>query len=373
MMAGATGRERSYVPGVPLLRMIGAVAVVYTHLAYWYQARGYEWSLAMVLNTSIVESLHLIDHFEAFGLSLFLVISGLVITQAASKEAPGQFGTRRAVRLLPALWVALLLALLLVNTGLLNPGSGRGPASFGDLLGNMTLIEFFLSPHVILIGPTWTLVVQISFYTFVALMIPVLRRWPWIVPAVGATLSSVVLSLVWDLEGSTHLWIGVIAAYMPMLFIGQVIMLAWTGRVPGWAAALLGSIHFLLFVRADMIGRYVAIGDARPRTLFIAVLLVLVLLNASGRIARHRATSIFAARTYCLYLLHQMALYPVLDWAFPTLGEIPALLLAFATTAVVTEAMYRFIEAPVSRHYRRWEKNRRKPATPRPTAAPVPS
>ena len=362
--------KSAYLPGVPLLRVLGATAVVYTHLASWYTARGRAWTVADLLNVSLVESLHLIKDLEVVGVSLFLLVTGLVVTQAATKETPGQFGARRAVRILPALWVAVAVAFPLVNSGLLRPGEGTGPVGPLTLLSNMTLVEFFLSPHVILIGSTWTLVVQVAFYAFTALTIPILRRWPWLVPALGATVCSVVLSLVWDARGMAYEWIGVIAAYMPMIFIGQVVALARSGRMPTWAAAALGTGHFLLFVKADMIGRYVAIGDARPRTLFVVVLVVLVTMNANGRLASHPATSTLAVRTYSLYLVHQMALYPVLDALFPVWGELPALAVGLAVTVVATEVVHRFVEAPVVRRYRDWEKRRRQRPAPRHRRAP---
>src|SRR5690606_39476179 len=73
-----------------------------------------------------------------------------------------------------------LAAWILINIGVYTSESKQKSMDVLDLLTGSTLLGFFTDPEVIIIGPAWTLLVQIFFYAYVAATIPLLRRQAWI-------------------------------------------------------------------------------------------------------------------------------------------------------------------------------------------------
>ncbi|MGK7651745.1 acyltransferase family protein [Roseovarius sp. B08] len=93
--------------GLDIIRFIAAVLVVYFHFGLFSDAqpafpaaqqdRPWPW----------------MDQFTGHGwvgVQVFFVISGFVIVASADRSAPGEFLKRRAVRILPALWIYTIIA-----------------------------------------------------------------------------------------------------------------------------------------------------------------------------------------------------------------------------------------------------------------------
>src|SRR5690606_7243133 len=79
---------------------------------------------------------------------------------------------------------------------------------------------------------------------------------------------------------------------------------------------------------------------------------VVLALASSDRVSRAKLTKAWSARTYAIYLLHPLCLYPMLDGLSPTLGTDLTLVLALLLLAAVTEIAHRFFEAPINRWVR---------------------
>jgi exopolysaccharide production protein ExoZ len=319
-LSTGTRAADGHLHGLDLLRVIASCLVVVTHIASWFTTRGHPWALVESANEEVVEPLRLSPNLSLFGVALFLIISGVVVTHVADREGPGQFLWRRLVRILPVLFAATFVAWCLVNLGLNLAWSGERSLTPGDLLATMTLAGFFMDPQVVLIGVTWTLLVQIAFYAYVALTIPFLRRHPWMPSAAAVVLVYVVLSLTSGTHSKPVHQIGVIAAYLPLLCIGQLMSLVRAGKVTPIAATAVGSMHFLLFVWADRIGGYTTTSDPGSRTIMLAVLVTLLLMRVNGPVSRSGLIKAWSRRTYTIYLVHQVTMYPILDLMVPRVG-----------------------------------------------------
>ncbi|GGH34302.1 acyltransferase family protein [Microbacterium album] len=103
-----------------------------------------------------------------FGVHLFFLISGYVVTQSARGKSAGQFVVGRGVRLFPAYWVAMA-ATTLVVTFWGNPDMKVTPVQF---LANLTMVPGMFDQNAI-DGVYWTLTYEISFYLLVFALIMV--------------------------------------------------------------------------------------------------------------------------------------------------------------------------------------------------------
>jgi peptidoglycan/LPS O-acetylase OafA/YrhL len=113
-----------------------------------------------------------------FGVALFFVLSGLllyrpwVVADATGGPDPSwrRYLRRRAVRILPAYWVALLAVLLL---------GPHDDVSTGDVLANATLTQVYGGGHLLAdFTQTWSLCTEVLFYLLLPVAALAVRRVP---------------------------------------------------------------------------------------------------------------------------------------------------------------------------------------------------
>jgi exopolysaccharide production protein ExoZ len=351
----AKARERLH--GLDLLRVLASCLVVYGHIATWFALTPGGWWLTDWVEDQVVAPLHLNPNLSFVGVCAFLMISGVVVTHVTARESSGVFLYRRVSRIAPLLWVVVVLVWLSVNIGW-QTSSVRHPG-LGDLFANLTLTTFLEPGKVAFVGVTWTLLIQVIFYCYVAAAIPLLRRIPWLAPVVMAALCFVAITIStisrYTTTGAQHLWtqqLGQWAVYVPVLCIGQLVSLVHARAVNRYAALAIGAVHVGLFVWADRIGNFTFQGNAMVRTLLVVTAVVVLMMRAKGRISRSKVVAGWSRRTYAIYLLHLPCMYPVLRLLVPLVGPELAVLAALLTTAVVSDVLHRFVEMPAERFLR---------------------
>lgn len=121
--------------------------------------------------------LHVVLRNLDSSVAIFLALSGFLIFLPFAQSFLGQrpytsargFLIRRAIRILPLYYVAILLVWTLRYTG--------GSEQWLDLLQHLTFTQIFDSQHIFwTIGPAWSLAVEVLFYLFVALAAIPLQR-----------------------------------------------------------------------------------------------------------------------------------------------------------------------------------------------------
>lgn len=353
-MTTPTDKPR-YMHGLDAMRVLLSIVVIYNHYAGWMRATDEPWSARHVVDALFVNPLHLNPNLGFVGVSVFLLISGIVVTQVSFRETTGQFLGARAARLLPSLWIATLLGWAFTTWQWY--GINRLPDQ-DDLFWNLALLQYAVPETAQMLPIVWTLVVQVAFYLFVAFTIPLLKRWPWLPPALSVALVSVLLSITPPNDPAPATAVRMIATFLPVLFIGQLISLVRLGKLPAGAGVAFGTLQFLLFVQADLTSNVWPNGPAFPRTLLMAVLILLLAIRADGKIVRSPLIAAIAKRTYAVYLVHipiSFALFRVLT---PVVGSWLAVIAALLCVAVASELLYRFVENPVAQWYRRRAKAR---------------
>lgn len=351
-----------YMPGLDFVRVVASVAVVYHHYADWIHLDREQYAIANEFNSLLVDTLHLNPTLGFAGVAVFLLISGMVITGAAFRESGPEFLARRAVRLLPALWVAVFIAWAVVSLNLL---PATLPADFDDLFLNAFLVNYLVPGTSEVLGVDWTLALQFVFYFYVIATMPLLRRWPWIPQAAAVTLVSVLISVVPPSGGPPLSFLRQVATFLPVLFIGQLIALVRSKKLPVAAGVALGAMQYLLFIRADLTSEtWPGNGEAYPRTLALLLIVVLLASHADGKLVRARWVAVASKRTYGIFLLHIPVGIPLRRVLTPITGYWLAMCIAIVVVLIATELMYRFVETPVAEWYRKRGKARgTKPAT----------
>jgi peptidoglycan/LPS O-acetylase OafA/YrhL len=102
-----------------------------------------------------------------FGASVLIVISGYFAAMTVGRQLPLHWWLRRLARLLPAFLVAVLVIFAVVR--LLAPPDFPRP-SLGDLIGNLTLMHLILPDVDFVDLAHWTVPVQVSAFTAIAIL-----------------------------------------------------------------------------------------------------------------------------------------------------------------------------------------------------------
>jgi peptidoglycan/LPS O-acetylase OafA/YrhL len=292
-----------------LLRLGAAVAVLLYHFTW----NSFETGASAVGYPSALTAW---TRYGFFGIEVFFLISGLVITRSVAGRTAGRFAIARAIRLYPAYWAAVTFtALLLLWLG--PPGSVV--VTPGRYLVNMTMLTEFVHgtylDHVY-----WTLTAELTFYVLVALTLAVAsaRALPWMLAGwLGAV---VVNDRILQSDGLT-LWLATRTA--PYFVVGATLALlagdgapggrhrSGSGRIGLW---VLGGAALVLAVRAAVVR-----VDAANQVIFgpgsyqkpVAVAIVLLAVALLAAVATGRSAHVgrpwmttAALVTYPLYLVH---------------------------------------------------------------------
>jgi peptidoglycan/LPS O-acetylase OafA/YrhL len=353
----------------------------------------------------------------AFGVTLFFTLSGFLlyrpfarsIVQMRSAPSIGGYLRNRALRILPAYWVILLVSSLVLGTVLVRRGSALPPGSLSGtgLLRAGTFTQNY-TPAMLGsgIGPAWSLAVEAVFY----LLLPVLavgalalgrrgrlQRWPRAVALIpplvllGVGLSGK-LAAARLVPGSHNQWGNTWHSVVELSFWGQADLFAF-----GMGLALLYVVveegffvlprgHRLLAWAAAVCG-YVLVHELAPpdaqlsyspsntmMALVCTLLLGLVVLQTAERRAPTLLLRLLETRpviwvglvSYSVFLWHG----PIVRWLAGhdlvlagRLGFGVNTLFLLALTLACSAITYRFVEEPALRL-----KARRRPSEPIPPA-----
>lgn len=288
------------------------------------------------------------------GVDFFFVLSGFIITwvhwrDIGNPERLPVYAWRRFVRVFPPYWGVVIPLIILYQ---LFPAAGldsqRDPL---NIVFSLALLPYPLAP---VLGVAWTLVREILFYSIFGLAILMGGRWLWLLPLWGIAIIGAQfagdLSYPWSifldafniefLFGiGTALWLRSRNAPMPWLLLSG-----------GIAVFLFGMIFLHDIQSLSLMGRLYFGGAS------VAILLGLVELERSGKLAWPGALRFFGASSYSIYLVHPVALSlavhlvsRILPKDLPVLIPVIVLALAGITGGLVYHAL---IERPLIQRLR---------------------
>lgn len=158
-MDAGTGK-REHIVGLDMVRLAAAVSVMVYHLGYKTQALASDADHRRLGIPAHLPGWWAFTWWGWVGVQVFFVLSGVVIAGSARDASLGAFVRGRARRLLPALWICVLLsaAISLIL-------HWRTPAAV-TVLAAKAAVLWPAGPW--LIDPVWTLPVEIVFYGLIA-------------------------------------------------------------------------------------------------------------------------------------------------------------------------------------------------------------
>jgi peptidoglycan/LPS O-acetylase OafA/YrhL len=321
------------------------------------------------------------------GLDVFFVLSGFLITAMLLDEVRvhgrvslPRFYARRALRLLPALfvmltiWTAMLLAFHDTTWFAATPGGpGRGdPVDIGGAFGQLGITLAYGANWIYALDSgraplahLWSLAVEEQFYVVWPLvllgLLARLRHRGRLTVVLGLSLISAVLPFVyWDGgAGTDRIYFGTDTRAVGML-LGAVAALTWhTRRARGGGPAPWALTRALLGLGL-LLGFLLTVGNVPAKSLVGPALMALAAMQVVPFLVDHpssRLTRCFDARvlvwlgqrSYAVYLWHYLFatwLHPLASWVCIPMGVLASLLAA--------ELSWRAVEGPALRYARRF-------------------
>jgi peptidoglycan/LPS O-acetylase OafA/YrhL len=341
------------------IRGVAAWLVVWCHLFETFcRTHGISAPYVEAVNLYVGDGLKI--DVGLFGVVLFFVVSGFIITHVALQESQVEFAVKRIMRIYPPLIVSVLICAAVYSGYQLAAGiplEGQAAPSWQAILRSMIVVNgIFEDPQ--FINPVfWSLVLELVFYAFTFAMLPVLKRAPLAAAIIQLALYVVILR--WPIGAFERLAIGLLP-FCACLFAAQVIYLGWSGRIERrWMLVLL-----LAWWVVDQWGY--RLQGSNPLTIYpsivwhiYAFLIFGVLLALEEKLSVPRLIRNSADMSYSVYLLHLPIGYAVLSPLLPVVGYTPAVILALVAIAIISWWSYRWIEQPSQRAARvlvRWIK-----------------
>lgn len=284
----------------------------------------------------------------ASGVDLFFVLSGFIIAHSSARSAR-HFLIRRLIRVIPAYWIATLIAALVTLQSL-------APSDAFDWLVQSLFYLPGPEGRPALIFVAWTLVYELAFYLLYRLALAFGARAAPLL-ALGLLLMLALIELPglpgpWPLLLEFALGVGIYLAVeryqLPNKLLGA----------PGLVLALVGLT--LLLTLPGMMGYDPDDYDSVGRVLnwgvpAAAIILGLVVAEQGGFAVRNRLILLLGAASYAIYLLHPIALGQLMQLpANPPPFSWALCLLALAVTVLLSVAFHLLIEVPLLRTLRGW-------------------
>lgn len=219
-------RPSADYPSIDGLRALAALAVVLCHTV------GVSTLLSTTWGSYLVQL--------RAGVEVFFVISGFVLYRPFAEahldggRGPGLVGyfRRRLLRIFPAYWVVLTVAILWLHVVLVG--------GLANTVENYSLVQTYFSAGFTGLGPAWTLVIEMTFYAVLPVYAAVLwhlgssRRGTAEFVGVGTLGAAGIGFALWSAFGSPPVFVDVLPANLAPLAVGMGLAVAhaWTRRRP---------------------------------------------------------------------------------------------------------------------------------------------
>jgi peptidoglycan/LPS O-acetylase OafA/YrhL len=293
--------------------------------------------------------LHLYQGLGHLGVAIFFLISGYIISMSAEKDDRISFFVKRILRIFPALIFAVvltgLLGWLLNSYGYMSmPGSQV--SSLREIIGAAFLYDqIFIGKNVVL-TTTWTLLLEVIFYTLVAVLYTTFKIRPATSILIMIFLPFAAAQLQAEL-GLPSLLV-IYLPYISLFTIGRATYLLNTNRIDLGQFAVLTALTIMIYIQLSEFvnpGYLFTKTETIPAYTYLQAMLIFwgALLSKPWD---SKVLSFLADISYSLYLLH----IPVGMFTLILLHEVVpyelSLLLAVSLSIFASYLSWKYIEKP---------------------------
>jgi peptidoglycan/LPS O-acetylase OafA/YrhL len=337
------------IPFIALLRGVAALLVVYCHTVGWADVLHVSFEPHTLVKQYIISPLLIVQNFGFFGVALFFLISGFIITHTIQRETRTAFLVKRLFRIYPPFWVAVLVTVVAFDVWNRLTGTSNNivAISRSNILWHLTLTDVLTPGHVAVLGVAWTLTIEMTFYLACWAILPLIRTRPALAIAT-LLIASVIFVRIATIPHyvPTLGYPRIIVGYLPMLVMGMVAWGTWSRRISPHVALALGIAAWCCIVYCK---RATLSNTLEPANSYLisyieagALFAAFLLLN--DRIRLGRVGAFFGNISYSLYLYHATFGTYAVAHLYNRIGFPAALGVALALSFTLAYLSWRFVE-----------------------------
>jgi hypothetical protein len=334
------------VPGLTVLTAAGIVLVAYSYLfGLWPSRYAESPDLLVDLRGWVNQPIGLGEDFGFLGVALLLLVAGYLISETAARLPVRRFLLLLGRAVAPIVAGAVLVSAVLVLVGatpLTEPAEVH--LSFAAVVANLLLVpRLFGQPSLFALDLPVT---ATSLFVLLVLAVRPLLRYPVIAVVVQLEIiGGLVLLGGWANETGSPAWVralGLIAAYLPLLLIGQLAWLFRTGRLNARYGVAFGLASLLVTVVHDRLFPELS-GWWRPLGVVYAVLLLLIALPRGAVVAGLAPVRWLASRALPLFFSILVVGYATLGLQRGWMPLVLAIPIAAAVSGLCAEGVHRAV------------------------------
>ena len=298
------------------------------------------------ISEHIAAPLGIIQNFGWFGVSLFFLISGFVITHVSHRESAKEFFIKRVFRIFP------LLALALFFSVALNPDIVKH-VGFASVLTNILLINYWIYPQIVLVGVAWTLAIEITFYALMLLAFPLRKDAKQISLVLLAIPAAVIYFARWF--GQSFFLFAASSAYIPYLVIGQILYFSLYKRTLPIRYALIYLFFayiVILYGIRTIHTDFLPVSNSYLINFFYAMGVFILCIHLNDFLKGGYLVRMAADTSYSVYLFHGSIGYFCLDKIVHRTGYPLALFITLLVLMISILAIHFLVERPILNYAR---------------------
>jgi peptidoglycan/LPS O-acetylase OafA/YrhL len=213
-------------------------------------------------------------------------------------------------------------------------------------------LNYITLPQVILVGPAWSLVIEVCFYLLALLLLPLMRArrlHPVYLPVAMLVVTGLSVVLSRNL-GANFFLLSVSLSYLPILAIGALFYLYEAGLISSKIAFSLAALAWITFLTAtaNIYPKFLTAGmESYPISVMASIALFCLCFAKRDRLScLPSAMSWIALASYSIYLWHGVVALPLEHALLPRIGFTAALVVSLVALVSVAWLSYIGIEKP---------------------------
>jgi len=337
---------------INLLRAVAVLLVFFCHLSSWFDLNSKYWLPFKVLENDFFHPLAITQNGGALGVSLFFLVSGFLITHVAFLETRMEFALKRLARIYPVFFVCSLIFFILIYffpTKSLYWTVVPVQANIMTFLNHISLWDYVRSDHLINYV-TWTLLIEMLFYTFTFIFFKVLKTRPFLVVFLQLTLALIGILLTRIIPNVPFWEFAFALTYFAIIELGQIIYLLSRKLIRVRIGVLLLLYSFFVFILGN---KFFSPENLRTDNSYLvsvmfAFLIFIILLLLDLKITVPKFLLFISKISYSLYLFHFPLVFILLDLTILHFQLHYSIAIAFTVSVIIliSYLSYKFIEKP---------------------------
>lgn len=348
--------SQKFIGFVALLRALAALLVVWDHLtAHWLDQAGINWLPLELVRNYLSKPLAIKTDFGFFGVALFFLISGYIISYVSQQETRVSFITKRLFRIFPALCISIFFIIATYSLYGLFTGKPTfiSGLSLSDFLWSMTLLNYFKVPQNPVNTVAWTLIIEMLFYLLCFVVLPWMKRKPVYALLSMQLVCFFIIYFAREL-GDNFFLFAASFAYIPYLMMGQLLYYFHSRKLDLWSFSLFSVSSYLLIIYGILTihTQFYYPTDSYGISFMYAYLIFVICMLLDGKIKLNMPIKFISDISYSLYLNHSALGRLFITVLFPLLGYSLSLMITLLIVIILSSISFRYIEKPFMNYSR---------------------